>query len=207
MKTSNIILIAIVALLCILGFSMCSSYNGLVTKREAVDQKWAEVQNQYQRRFDLIPNLVETVKGYAKHESSTLENVTDARSGISKLPADAALLAANQQARELSSAQPTESGMQALQSLDRQLSIYVNAVHEAYPDLKASQNFENLQFELAGTENRIEKARNEYTQSVQTYNVSVRRFPASIVASMFGFDPSPQFQAVQDAQSAPKVNF
>lgn len=207
MKQSNIILIVVVALLLLVGVSMCSGYNGIVTENEKAEQSWAEVQNQYQRRFDLIPNLVETVKGYAKHESSTLQNVTDARTGLTKLPADSALLAANQEAKSLNLSQPTQANMQALQNLERQLSVYVNAVHEAYPDLKTSQNFENLQFELAGTENRIEKARHDYTEAIKDYNLKVRRFPGSIVATIFGFDPKEQYQADQQAQSAPKVNF
>lgn len=206
MKQSNIILIVVVALLLLFGVSMCAGYNGLVSESEKADQSWAEVQNQYQRRFDLIPNLVETVKGYAKHESTTLQNVTDARTGIATLPADSALLAANEQARNLNPSELIKANTETLQNLERQLSVYVNAVHEAYPDLKASKNFENLQFELAGTENRIDKARSDYTKAIKDYNVKVRRFPGSIVASLFGFEPKQQFQAEAQAQTAPKVN-
>lgn len=202
-KTPIVIAIIIVALL-ILAIPTCSSYNGMVTKSEEADQAWAEVQNQYQRRFDLIPNLVATVKGYAEHEQTTFQNVTNARVGI---PSDSAMMAAYAEAMANKSTEPTAGYAQAQQELQRQMGLYINAVHEAYPDLKANQNFSELQDELAGTENRVEKARHEYTEAVREYNLKVKRFPGSIVASLFGFESKPQFEAEAQAQSAPKVEF
>lgn len=202
-KTPIVIAIIIVALL-ILAIPTCSSYNGMVTKSEEADQAWAEVQNQYQRRFDLIPNLVATVKGYAEHEQTTFQNVTNARVGI---PSDSAMMAAYAEAMANKSTEPTAGYAQAQQELQRQMGLYINAVHEAYPDLKANQNFSELQDELAGTENRVEKARHEYTKAVREYNLKVKRFPGSIVASLFGFESKPQFEAEAQAQSAPKVEF
>lgn len=202
-KTPIVIAIIIVALL-ILAIPTCSSYNGMVTKSEEADQAWAEVQNQYQRRFDLIPNLVATVKGYAEHEQTTFQNVTNARVGI---PSDSAMMAAYAEAMANKSTEPTAGYAQAQQELQRQMGLYINAVHEAYPDLKANQNFSERQDELAGTENRVEKARHEYTEAVREYNLKVKRFPGSIVASLFGFESKPQFEAEAQAQSAPKVEF
>lgn len=217
MKQKTIITIAcIVGLLLILIVPTCSSYNGMVTEEQSVDQKWAEVQTQYQRRLDLIPNLVSTVQGYAKHESTTLQNVTDARVGRPAAPAapsDSAIINAYNAAENARGGDP-EAYIQAQGQLKSQMdqylknaSIYVNAVHEAYPDLKANENFARLQDELAGTENRINYARSEYTKSVMSYNVRIKRFPARIVASIFGFEPKPQFEAEAQAAKAPKVEF
>ncbi|MDE5800674.1 MAG: LemA family protein [Paramuribaculum sp.] len=204
-QKTPIIIAVVVVLLLLLAIPTCSSYNGMVTKSEEADQAWGEVQNQYQRRFDLIPNLVATVKGYAAHEQNTLQGVTNARVGM---PSDSAMMAAYNEAMASRSTDPANARYaQAQQELQRQMSIYVNAVHEAYPDLKASKNFEDLQYELSGTENRVEKARHDYTEAVKDYNLKVKRFPGSIVASLFGFDAKPQFEAEQQAQSAPKVEF
>ena len=156
----------------------CSTYNELVTLEQEVDATWAKVEVQYQRRLDLIPNLVETVKGYAAHESNTLESVTRARAGLS-------------------------DAYNAADSLQNS----VAAVREAYPDLKANENFKDLQTQLEGTENRIATERGRYTEVVKDYNVSLRRFPRNIVAGLFGFSAKPQFQADAAAQSAPKVQF
>lgn len=205
MKKTIVILLAIAGLILLIAVPTCSSYNGMVTVNESVDQSWAEVQNQYQRRLDLIPNLVETVKGYAAHESSTLENVTNARAGVAK--ADTALNSAYNAAVEARSGADMQAYANAQNELNRQLSIYVNAVREAYPDLKANENFLNLQAQLEGTENRIEYARKNYTEAVKDYNLRIRRFPGSIVAGIFGFQPREQFQAEEAAQKAPKVNF
>ncbi len=186
------------------GCTACSTYNSLVTDEENVDRAWGNVENQYQRRADLIPNLVATVKGYAEHESTTLEAVTDARAGLGS---------ALQAVKNLNadSATYTPSAMQSFTEAQRQLqsalSVYVNAVHEAYPDLKANENFKSLQDELAGTENRISTERNRYNDAVQTYNVKVRRFPNSIFAGMFGFSKREMFAAEEGAQHAPKVEF
>lgn len=177
------------------GMQSCN-YNSLVEKQQGVDQSWAEVENQYQRRADLIPNLVNTVKGYATHEKSTLDEVIEARAkatsiNISAENLDEATLAKFQQAQgELS---------QALKSL--------LAVSEAYPDLKANQNFMALQSQLEGTENRITVARKRYTEAVMDYNTSIKKFPTTIYAGWFGFQPKPQFKAEAGAEKAPEVQF
>ncbi len=200
MKKAIIWGIIIVGLLILCG-SGCSQYNGMVESEQNVDQAWAQVQNVYQRRADLIPNLVATVKGYATHESETLEAVTNARAGLSAAKNVADSL--TQQA-----VPGSEAAMQQFEQAQRQLNsalnVYVNAVREAYPDLKANENFLN---QLEGTENRISTERERYTQAVKDYNVRIRRFPANIFAGMFGFEKKPQFQADADAQHAPKVEF
>lgn len=196
----GIIVIAIIAL----GGWYVSTRNGFVTLDENLQEQWGKVEVQYQRRLDLIPNLVETVKGYAAHESNTLESVTRARAGLT----DAYNAAAEAQTAE---ANATEQSLNryndAQQSLGRALSIYVNAVREAYPDLKADTQFLDLQTQLEGTENRIATERGRYTEAVKQYNVAVRRFPGSIVAGISGFAPKAQFQAEAAAASAPKVSF
>lgn len=190
------IVIGVLAVLAVWGFS---SYNSMVSQEENVDKTWANVQNQYQRRSDLIPNLVATVKGYSEHESQTLESVTAARAG---------LLQAKEEADGVSDPQGNIAAFQKAQSkLQSAMGIYINAVHEAYPDLKANENFMNLQTQLEGTENRIATERTRYNDAVQSYNVSIRRFPATIVASIAGFDKKDPFAADEAAQSAPKVQF
>lgn len=172
------------------------NYNRMVEKEQKVDQSWAEVENQYQRRADLIPNLVSTVKGYASHESETFENVTLARAKATSITIDANEL--NEE--NLAKFQQAQNELsQALKSL--------LAVSEAYPDLKANENFMNLQTQLEGTENRISTARMRYTVAVQDYNTEIKKFPATIYAGWFGFDPKPQFKAEEGAQRAPQVEF
>ncbi len=172
-------------------------YNGFVTLDESVNQTWAQVQNVYQRRFDLIPNLVETVKGYAKHEQQTFTAVTEARSkvgGVTQLRAE------DLTPENLAKFQQAQAGLSgALQRL--------MVVVERYPDLKANQNFIQLQDELAGTENRIAVERKRFNEAVQAYNRTIRQFPQKIFAGMFGFMPKPYFEADQQAQQAPKVEF
>lgn len=188
--------IIVLAILCFWGFS---AYNGMITNEETVDQSWANVQNQYQRRYDLIPNLVNTVKGYSEHESSTFEKVTEARAG---------LLSAQEQAQSLSDPQNNVIQFQEAQNrLKSALGIYVNAVHEAYPELKANENFMDLQKQLEGTENRIATERKRYNDAVKEYNVKIRRFPGNIVAGIAGFDKKEPFAAETEAQSAPHVVF
>lgn len=175
--------------------SSCN-YNSLVEKKQQVEQSWAEVQNQYQRRSDLIPNLVATVKGYATHESETLEKVTQAR---------AAATSVNINADELN-----EEALAKFQAAQNQLTGALKsllAVSEAYPDLKANENFRDLQVQLEGTENRIATARGRYTQVVADYNTSIKKFPTNIYAGWFGFEPQPQFKADDAAQRAPEVKF
>ena len=175
--------------------SSCN-YNSLVEQKQGVEQQWAEVQNQYQRRADLIPNLVNTVKGYASHESSTLEKVTQARAAATSVNINADDLNEETMAR-FQAAQNELTG--ALKSL--------LAVTEAYPDLKANENFRDLQVQLEGTENRISVARGRYTEAVKDYNTAIKKFPTTIYAGWFGFTPKPQFKATEGAQTAPTVEF
>lgn len=185
----------------ILGGAMAASlsscnYNSLVEQQQTVDQTWAEVENQYQRRADLIPNLVNTVKGYATHESETLEKVTEARAKATSITINADDL--NEE--NLAKFQKAQGELsQALKSL--------LAVSEAYPDLKANEDFRDLQVQLEGTENRVTTARGRYTQAVAQYNTAIKKFPTVIYAGWFGFKPKPQFQAEAGASSAPKVEF
>ncbi|MBN1894274.1 LemA family protein [bacterium] len=187
----------LVVLVLIIGVYMKNMYNSMVDLRENVDQKWSQVQNVYQRRYDLIPNLVETVKGYAKHERETLEAVIEARSkvgGVTQLRAED--LTPENMAR-FQQAQAGLSG--ALQRL--------MVVVEQYPNLKANENFIRLQDELAGTENRIANERRLFTEAVQEYNRTIRKFPQVLFAGMFNFSPRPYFEADQPAQQAPRVQF
>ncbi len=204
MKKGTITLIIIGVILVILCGTGCSQYNGMVDADQAVQRQWGQVQNQYQRRADLIPNLVSIVKGYSEHESTTLESVTRARAGLSE-----AYNAAQQANTEAQAGAPENLAafQQAQEKLQSALGIYVNAVREAYPDLKANQNFLDLQAQLEGTENRVSTERQRYNEEVEAYNKKVLRFPARIFASLFGFSSKPMFQADQQAQSAPKVEF
>lgn len=188
------------ALTAVMALSLTScNYNSLVEKQQKVDQSWAQVENQYQRRADLIPNIVNTVKGYAEHESSTLESVTNARAGLTK---------AYDVAKAIEDPQKNiEQYQQAQSALKGALDIYVNAVREAYPDLKANTNFMALQTELEGTENRISTERKRYTEAVMEYNTSIKKFPTNIYAGWFGFKEKPQFKAEAGAEKAPKVEF
>lgn len=181
-----------------------SRRNHFVALDETVNAAWSQVENQYQRRLDLIPNLVETVKGYAAHESGVYEGVARARAGLSD--AYNAAQAAQAEGQPASDAQAAT--FSAAQSrLKDALSIYVNAVREAYPDLKANDQFLSLQAQLEGTENRIAVERKRYIDTVNGYNTQVRQFPASIFASMAGCTVRPQFKAEEGAATAPKVQF
>ncbi len=199
-KISKGLIALIIVLVCVLGvFSFYkNTYNSLVSAEEDVSASWAEVQNQYQRRLDLIPNLVSTVKGYAKHESEVLTQVSEARSKAGgqinvsdEILNDPEAFARYQQVQDNLGA-----------SLQRLL-----MVTEQYPDLKADQNFLALQDQLEGTENRITVARNRFNDTARGYNKKVRQFPANIIANMSGFETRPYFTASQEAQSAPKVEF
>ncbi len=191
----NKIWIAIAAAILIFGFGY-SSYNSFVKLDETVNSAWANVETQYQRRSDLIPNLVNTVKGYAAHEKQTLDEVTKARTRATSINLSAAELTPEALARF----QQAQSGVGS--ALGRLL-----AVSESYPDLKANQNFLELQAQLEGTENRIAVARKDFNEVVQTYNASVRRFPQNLVAKLCGFAQKPYFEAAEGAESAPQVNF
>ena len=190
---SLMVLIAIVAVAAIWGFS---SYNGLVSKQTEVEKASANVQSAYQRRADLVPNLVETVKGYAKHEEETLKSVVEARAKAMQTQVD------------LANATPEQikAFQQAQSDLGGALGKLI-AVGESYPDLKANQNFLDLQHQLEGTENRINEARNAFNSTVAEYNKSVRSFPTNLLAGMFGFEKAESFQAEEGAQKAPQVKF
>jgi lemA protein len=189
------IIIAAAAVTAMTSLSSCN-YNSLVEKQQQVDQSWAEVENQYQRRADLIPNLVATVKGYAKHESATFEKVTEARAKATSVNIDASNL------NEETLAKFQEAQGELSSALSRLL-----AVSENYPELKANENFQDLQAQLEGTENRVSTARTRYTQVVADYNSSIKKFPTVIYAGWFGFDAKPQFKAEAGAEKAPEVNF
>lgn len=195
-KPLLITVIVIVALLFLTGMGACNTYNRMVTSQETVDQAWGEVETQYQRRADLIPNLVNTVKGYASHESSTFEKVTEARAKATSITLNVDDLNEQTLAKYQAAQNELSSALKSLL-----------AVSENYPDLKASENFKDLQVQLEGTENRIATARSRYTKVVRDYNISIRRFPANIFAGMFGFSAKPQFAAEQGAEKAPEVNF
>lgn len=195
MKVLKKALMAVAVFAAASGLSSCN-YNGLVEQQQKVDQAWAQVENQYQRRADLIPNLVNTVKGYSTHEEETLTKVTEARAKATSITLDANDLTEENLAR-YQQAQNELSG--ALKSL--------LAVTEAYPDLKANENFLNLQAQLEGTENRISTERQRYTEAVQQYNTEIKKFPTNIYAGWFGFEPKPQFKAEAGAEKAPEVKF
>ena len=187
MKKSSIILIVVVALIALLFISLISSYNGLVSKKEAVTNQYSNLDVMLQRRADLIPNLVNTVKGYTSHENEVIDKITQAR-------------------QNLLSANSLEDKEKANNELTKSLDALMVVV-ENYPDLKSSENFINLQDELAGTENRIATARRDYNNAVNTYNSSVKKFPTNILAGMFGFNVEPYFEADSRSQEVPSVNF
>jgi len=183
-------IVAVVVIWCI------ASYNGLVNKQEGVATEWANVETQYQRRAELIPNLVNTVKGYAAHEKSTLEEVTDARTRATAINIDAEGLTPEAMAEYMKAQNEVGSALGRL-----------IAVAESYPDLKANQNFLEFQSQLESTENRISVARKNYNEAARSYNQSIRRFPTNIIAGMFGFDRKPLFEAQEGAATAPTVAF
>ena len=172
------------------------NYNSLVNKQEMVDAKWSEVENQYQRRADLIPNLVSTVKGYTKHEETTLTAVIEARSKATSITIDPTNMS-EADLQKFQNAQ-TELG----QSLGRLM-----AVAESYPNLKANEQFLELQAQIEGTENRITVARKNFNDAARSYNVSIKSFPTLIYAGWFGFTPKPYFTAEPGSEKAPKVEF
>ena len=187
-------LILAIAIIC--SLTSCSTYNKMVTLDEATKTAWSNVETQYQRRADLIPNLVSTVKGYAAHEESTLQAVVDARSKATSV---------NISMDELTPEKIAE--YQKAQSAVTSALGRLIAVSESYPDLKANQNFLELQAQLEGTENRITVARKDFNTAVQAYNTSVRVFPANIIAMMFSFEQKPYYEADESAAVAPKVEF
>ena len=185
-----------VALLVVIILWAVSGYNGMVSMDESVQGKWADVETQYQRRADLIPNLVSTVKGYAAHESETLESVVKARSEASSVKVDPE----NITPEKLAEYQKAQSGVSS--ALGRLMVIV-----EKYPDLKANQNFLELQSQLEGTENRINVARRDFNEAARSFNTTIRKFPNNILAGMFGFEKKAYFEAEKGAGQAPKVEF
>lgn len=186
----------LIGALLFLLFNTSCSYNSMVEKQESVSSQWGQVQNAYQRRADLIPNLVSTVKGYATHEQKTLTDVIDARAKATQITVNADDL--------------TEENIQKYQQAQGQLSTALGRlmmVQEQYPDLKANQNFAALQDELAGTENRIAVERNKYNEVVKDYNQYIRKFPHMIWAGIFGFKSKGYFEAEASSQAAPTVQF
>ncbi len=196
MKKSLKTILVIAAVALVLFFWGMGTYNSLVSLDESVSSAWSQVENVYQRRSDLVPNLVATVKGYASHESSTLEAVTSARAKATSISVDASNL--------------NEEQIAAFQQAQGELSTALGrliAISENYPDLKANENFRDLQAQLEGTENRIAVERKNYNETARTYNTKVRSFPANIVAGLFGFRTKGYFKASEAAQSAPAVQF
>jgi LemA protein len=164
-----------------------STYNKLITMDVNVTEKWAQVENQMQRRYDLIPNLINTVKGYAKHEKEVFENIAASRA-------------------KLAGAGSVKDKMQAAQGMEGALSRLLMVV-ENYPDLKANANFTRLMDELAGAENRLTVERQRYNQAIKEYNLTIRKFPSSIIANQLGYEKKDMFQMAAEAKTAPKVNF
>ena len=193
MKKSTIIVIVVIVLIAIWGIT---SYNGMVKMDESVSTAWSNVENQYQRRSDLIPNLVNTVKGYASHEKETFQAVVDARSKATQM--------------QISADDLTPEKMQAYQKAQGEVGSALSrllAITEAYPDLKANENFKELQAQLEGTENRINVARNKFNEAARIYNEKVRQFPTKLAAMIFGFKAKPYFKSAAGAENAPTVNF
>lgn len=193
MKKSTIIILVVVAVVAVWAVT---GYNGLVKADEAVSNAWSNVENQYQRRADLIPNLVNTVMGYASHEKETLDAVISARTRATQVTVDAD----NLTPEKLLEYQKAQGEVGA--ALGRLL-----AITEAYPDLKANQNFLELQAQLEGTENRISVERRNFNDVAKSYNTSIRTFPKNLLAGMFGFEKRPYFEAQEGAEQAPVVQF
>lgn len=193
MKKSTIGLIVVI---CAIAIWLISSYNGMVKMDEEVSSAWSNVENQYQRRADLIPNLVNVVKGYASHEKETFEAVVSARSKATQVTVDPENL--------------TPEKLQEYQKAQGELGATLGrllAITESYPELKANENFKELQAQLEGTENRISVERRNFNEIARNYNSSIRSFPRSIIAGMFGFEKRPYFEAEEGANKAPEVKF
>ena len=187
-KKGLVILFAVLAVIGVIFGLVAGSYNGLVEQRESVENAQAQISTQLQRRADLIPNFVATVKGYSDYEQSTYTAVTEARAAVS-------------------GAKTASEQAEASEQLDKAISVWVNAVTEAYPDLKANEQYKGLQDELAGTENRIAVARKDYNDEAKKYNVAIKKFPKNIIAGMFGFSQVDYFEAQAGTQNAPQVSF
>lgn len=193
MKKSTIIVIAVIVVIAVWG---ATSYNGMVKMDETVSTAWSNVENQYQRRSDLIPNLVNTVKGYAAHEKEALQAVVEARSKATQTHIDADQL--------------DPETMQAYQKAQGEVGSALSrllAISEAYPDLKANENFKELQAQLEGTENRISVERKRFNDTARAYNTTIRTFPRNLLAGIFGFQKRPYFEAEEGSEKAPEVQF
>ena len=192
------VLVVLLFIALVIGLFFWGSYNRLVTLDQEVNKRWGDVQTVYQRRADLIPNLVNTVAGAANFEKSTLTEVTNARASVGRVQLDPAKA-------------PTDAAqLQQFQQAQGQLSNALSRlllVSERYPELRATRNFQELQAQLEGTENRIAVERNNFNTAVQNFNTAVRRFPTNMIAGMFGFSPKPFFTSQQGAERAPTVNF
>lgn len=196
MKKSLVVIIVIAVVTLLLFMWGNGKYNSMVTADEGVSTEWAKVESQYQRRTDLIPNLVSTVKGYAAHEEGTLTAVIEARAKATSVTIDPSNL--------------TEESLQKFQGAQDQISSALSRlmmVREQYPDLKANQHFSELQAQLEGTENRIAVARDRFNEVAKNYNVQIRKFPANLIASFFDFKARPYFKSQAGAETAPKVEF
>ncbi|MEM1042846.1 MAG: LemA family protein [Bacteroidota bacterium] len=199
MRSTGAIVILVIAL--VVGFAGCSgcgTYNALVSADETVEAAWANVETAYQRRADLIPNLVGTVQGAAEFESSTLQEVTEARTRAVNVTLSA---------EDLDNPEALQRFQEAQSQLGAATGALINAVREDYPELRATEAFRDLQVQLEGTENRINTARTRYNEQVRDYNTSVRRFPTSLWAGLFGFDRRVPFEAEAGAEQAPTVDF
>ena len=198
MKKVLLIMLGVIVLVVLFGALVFGGvYNNLVTKEEGVTSAWAQVENVYQRRLDLVPNLVATVKGYAAHEKETFQNVVEARAKVSKVTIAPEMLSSPDALAKFQEAQT-----QLTSALSRLM-----VVVEQYPDLKASQNFLTLQTQLEGTENRITVERKRFNEAAQDFNAFRRRFPNTVIAGIMGFKSKAYFQAEQDAKTAPQVKF
>lgn len=187
MKKSSMGIIIVIALIAIVGLILVSSYNSIVAKSEEVDNKYATIDTYLQRRADLIPNLVNTVKGYTKQEQDIINSITDARAKM---------------VGTTSVSEKAEANDELTSALSKLMVVVEN-----YPDLKSSQNFIQLSDELSGTENRIATARKDYNDAVKEYNLKIKKFPAGIIANMFGFEQKEYFQATQESKEVPNVQF
>lgn len=197
MKTNKLTLLVVGLLVIIVVFYLIGTYNSLVRLEEEVNSAWAQVSNQYQRRADLIPNLVETVKGYARHEQETFKAVTEARAKATQIAISPEILNNPEAFNKFQQVQGELSS-----ALSRLL-----AVAENYPQLKANENFLSLQAQLEGTENRIAVERRRFNEIVRRYNIRIRRFPTNLIAGLFGFEKKAYFEAEEGAEKAPRVKF
>jgi len=195
MNKKNISTYVIIGIIAVIGLIFFSSYNGLVTKEEKINETWSKVENQYKRRADLVPSLVKVAKSYVEQERATLEAVIKARSAASAINIDPA----NMTAEDLKKYQTAQGELST--ALGKLL-----MVTESYPELKSNENFRDLQSQLEGTENRLAVARKDFIEATQIYNTSIRKMPTNIVAAMFGFEKHPYFEAAEGSDNMPEID-